>query len=158
MNKIALIFTLIFIFLIPVNIEAQAITPVLTVIEDSVCLMGQIDENTGLFWAEFVNEQDDSVAVGIYLYNQFGKYKFIALYLNFETDQETFILYNNAHNVVVGPVGPGDVKNNFVSWVYDIDIRPSSTEITFKHYKDFDINNKQGSLIMEYKVYLKPIE
>jgi len=152
MKMIALVFTLI--FSIWTFMSSEEITPILIVVEDSIVKMGEIDENTGLLWAKFINKQDNSEVAGIYIFSKSGKYKFVALYLNFETDKETFVLYSENGSEVIGPIGLGAVKDNYVSWVYDTEIQPSPAIITFKHYKDFNIKTKEGILVAEYEVNL----
>ena len=105
----------------------------------------QIDENTNLFFGVFLDiNNNHSRTGGLYILNTAKKYKFIALYLNFETDDEIFVLYTEGKSIRIGPTGSGTVKKDFVVYLY------KQEEIVFIHYKDFDIKKRKGKLIKKY--------
>lgn len=123
--------------------DSNSITPQLSVVD--VERLIQIDENTNLFFGVFLDINNNySRTGGLYILNTTKKYKFIALYLNFETDDEIFVLYTEGKSIRIGPTGSGTVKKDFVVYSYN------QEEIVFIHYKDFDIKKRKGKLIKKY--------
>ncbi len=78
----------------------------------------RIDENTALLCGRFFDKNTGQQEIWLYLFNKNKTYKTLIKYLNADTDDEVAVLYIEKKPIVIGPVGKGTVKKNFVSYLY----------------------------------------
>lgn len=127
------------------------VTSNLIFIEDSMAVIAKINERVGLCWACFIDKNSNKKQSWFYLFSEDKKYKVLAVYFNFETDDEIFVLYGSEQTITIGPIGSGAIKKDFVTWRYEEGINPV---LIFNHHQDFDIKTKKGRLIASYKLDL----
>lgn len=135
------------------QIPGPEFTPNLDAKSGTIETILQVDENTYLLCGRFFDKNTGQQEIWLYLFNKNKTYKTLIKYLNADTDNEIAVLYIEKMPIVIGPIGKGTVKKDFVSYLYSQE-DSGDFVIVFKHYKDFDIEKKEGKLIAKYKVNL----